>query len=245
MGKTRKTSVRRTNPPAGFTIEDGVLKSYVEKKGVTHVVIPDGVKEIGNRASRFCVSMTDLTIPDSVTVIGVGAFVYCRNLTHVTMPAGITKMDEWAFWNCPALRRVDIGGCRFRMLPGRFGEVDFNLLLQMAKHREVPDGLPEPLPLFCALNLFLQDGSDKAAAYLRTRGLEAVKAVIDMDDSGDVAALLEAGGMVAAEDVRPLLDYVIAHTQAGGNIEIQVYVTGYLNRHFPDAADPLAGLSLD
>ena len=37
-----------------FQIENGVLKKYTEEPGVTEVVIPDGVTEIGSSAFYGC-----------------------------------------------------------------------------------------------------------------------------------------------------------------------------------------------
>lgn len=42
----------------GFTIKNGVLKNYTEKKGVTEVVIHDLVNEIGYYAFSGCVNLT-------------------------------------------------------------------------------------------------------------------------------------------------------------------------------------------
>ena len=51
----------------GFQItNDGVLKKYIEENGVSEVVIPDCVKEIGERAFEHC-TLKSITIPDSVT----------------------------------------------------------------------------------------------------------------------------------------------------------------------------------
>ena len=42
----------------GFQItNDGVLKKYIEENGVSEVVIPDCVKEIGERAFFGCSSL--------------------------------------------------------------------------------------------------------------------------------------------------------------------------------------------
>ena len=60
----------------GFQITNyGVLEKYIEEKGVSEVVIPDCVKEIGKRAFKHC-TLKNITIPDSVTSIGKWAFSF-------------------------------------------------------------------------------------------------------------------------------------------------------------------------
>ena len=44
---------------------------------VTKLVIPEGVREIGQMAFRCCYSIESLVIPGSVKVIGENAFVGC------------------------------------------------------------------------------------------------------------------------------------------------------------------------
>ena len=69
-----------------FVIEDGVLKKYTGSD--THVVIPDGVKEIGYEAFRYK-KMTGVTIPASVETIGTSAFEDCYQLTDITIPGTV------------------------------------------------------------------------------------------------------------------------------------------------------------
>ena len=47
------------------------------------IVLPSGVKMIGNGSFASCASLTDILIPDSVTLIGTGAFGGCTSLTGV------------------------------------------------------------------------------------------------------------------------------------------------------------------
>ena len=65
--------------------ENGVLVEYTGDGG--DVVIPDGVKKIGDDAFYDCKSLTSVTIPDSVTSIGEDAFCFCNSLTSVTILA--------------------------------------------------------------------------------------------------------------------------------------------------------------
>lgn len=73
----------------GFQItNDGILEKYIEEEGVTEVVIPDCVKEIGEQAFCNCSNLTRITIPDSVTDIGEGAFEGCDSATFNYIKTG-------------------------------------------------------------------------------------------------------------------------------------------------------------
>ena len=72
----------------GFHISNGVLEKYTEEEGVTEVVIPDCVKEIGEQAFCNCSNLTRITIPDSVADIGEGAFDGCDSATFNYIKTG-------------------------------------------------------------------------------------------------------------------------------------------------------------
>ena len=57
--------------------EDGKTLLGVKDKSVREVVIPDGVKSIGEQAFCGCSALVDIKIPDSVEFIGDLAFGYC------------------------------------------------------------------------------------------------------------------------------------------------------------------------
>ncbi len=86
--------------------ENGVLVKYRGDGG--DVVIPDGVKKIGNEAFYENKSLTSVTIPDSVTSIGVSAFWWCSSLTSVTIPNSVTSIGKYAFSDCDSLTSVTI-----------------------------------------------------------------------------------------------------------------------------------------
>lgn len=114
-----------------FTIENGILKRYIEEPGITAIVIPDGVMSIEGfafsncealksivipnsmtsicyRAFIFCDSLTSIMIPNSVTSIGDEAFYKCRGLISFTIPNSVTSIGESAFYGCSSLSSITI-----------------------------------------------------------------------------------------------------------------------------------------
>jgi len=75
---------------------------------LTHVVINDGVTNIGNEAFRGRDLLASVTIPDSVTNIGVRAFYSCDSLTSVTIPNSVTSIGFASFADCSGLTSVTI-----------------------------------------------------------------------------------------------------------------------------------------
>ena len=116
--RERKEAVRKEKGDFEIT-PDGVLKRY--RGNDTDVVIPDGVREIGDAAfvdmkgvERMIMECEDydapemetLTIPDSVTKIGYYAFAYCMNLKKVSMPDSVSSLGERAFEGCESLKEI-------------------------------------------------------------------------------------------------------------------------------------------
>ena len=51
-----------------------------------------------------------IIIPDGVTEIGAWAFSGCASLTNVTIPAGVIEIGCWAFKDCTSLKNIVIYG---------------------------------------------------------------------------------------------------------------------------------------
>ena len=103
-----------------FIIKDRVLEKYIGNGG--HVVVPDGVTEIGERAFAESPSfaeifgdvppqrtyITSVQIPNSVTTIGNEAFFSCWKLTSLQIPESVTKLGKRLFPYCPGLTSLQM-----------------------------------------------------------------------------------------------------------------------------------------
>ncbi|MDE5790630.1 MAG: leucine-rich repeat protein [Muribaculaceae bacterium] len=88
-----------------------------EQKYAGDVIIPSSVNYssrditvvgIGDRAFRFCSSLTSVEIPNSITSIGNNAFSGCSSLTSIEIPNSVTSIDSEAFSGCSSLTSIEI-----------------------------------------------------------------------------------------------------------------------------------------
>ena len=84
-------------------IRDGMFAGCT---GLTSVVIPNGVKEIGVSAFSGCTSLESVVFADSVNKIKWFAFRDCTALKSVTFGKGLNEISENAFWNCDSLESI-------------------------------------------------------------------------------------------------------------------------------------------
>ncbi|MDE7098212.1 MAG: leucine-rich repeat domain-containing protein [Ruminococcus sp.] len=94
---------KKENP---LVIINGILIDGEDCSG--DVIIPDGVKIIGNDAFLGCIGLTSVTIPDSVISIGAGAFSDCVDLISVDIPNSVTSIGDGAFRACENLIFIKI-----------------------------------------------------------------------------------------------------------------------------------------
>lgn len=93
--------------------EEGTLTRYrgFEK----HVVIPDGVKWIDERAFKDDTLLESVIIPNSVTYIGEDAFSGCTSLKSITIPDSVTELKWRAFEDCCNLEQVHLSNSLIKL----------------------------------------------------------------------------------------------------------------------------------
>lgn len=93
-------------------IPDGVKKigdgAFEERSGLISVTIPDSVTSIGNKAFLFCKDLVSVTVGKGVTSIGSQAFHFCSRLSSISIPEGVTNIGNGAFNNCSSLTSINI-----------------------------------------------------------------------------------------------------------------------------------------
>jgi TPR repeat protein len=77
-------------------------------KNISSVVLPFGVKIIGDRAFSGNSGLKVINIPDSVTLIGNEAFERCSSLFSVSLPKNITELSNRLFYHCQSLSSIII-----------------------------------------------------------------------------------------------------------------------------------------
>ena len=107
----KKKTVAMIDSKTGvYTIPSDVVEigSFSLTGRITEVVIPNGVKTIGNYA-LYTSNITEVTIPDSVTMMYPNAFSLCRQLVTVKIGSGITSIPDGAFYSCYSLKNLELG----------------------------------------------------------------------------------------------------------------------------------------
>ena len=80
----------------GYTVTH-IGKNAFRETGVTKVILPDDLVEIGQYAFYGCASLATVHIPDGVNTIRDNAFTRCGRLTSITLPVALTSIGYAAF----------------------------------------------------------------------------------------------------------------------------------------------------
>jgi hypothetical protein len=75
---------------------------------ITAVMIPEGVRSIGDSAFSSCSLLTTVAIPNSVESIGMYAFASCHSLSAAILPGNLTVLSSFLFFDCSSLESISI-----------------------------------------------------------------------------------------------------------------------------------------
>lgn len=106
------TLVRYNGKGGAVLVPEGVThigeKAFAERKKVTSVCLPEGLRSIQRQAFHHCTALTDVNIPKSVTEIGEYAFAGCLALDGIVLPQGLTQIANGCFFFCESLQKIFI-----------------------------------------------------------------------------------------------------------------------------------------
>lgn len=108
----RKGSIKTPDGSIGYTVEDGGWVRITDYGGTdTEVQVPgqiEGypVKAVAKKTFLSRKQLRKVVLPDSVEEIGDWAFAYCSNLENVWLPKKKMKLGSRIFMECPAVRRI-------------------------------------------------------------------------------------------------------------------------------------------
>ncbi len=103
--------ILRFNHPNDYTVHDeGLNPEYADlRDSVKHVIIDNGVTEIGERAFYDFTNLEDVSIPDTVKKIGEQAFDHCSALSEIKIPSTVEEIGDEAFYSCESLKKCSLG----------------------------------------------------------------------------------------------------------------------------------------
>ncbi len=87
-------------------IGDSAFKNYANKNSIQSIVIPSGIKRIGDSVFEGLTGLKTVTLPSTVDNIGSSAFKGCTNLETINLESVVT-IKGFAFQNCTKLTTVD------------------------------------------------------------------------------------------------------------------------------------------
>lgn len=89
-----------------FEINEGVLIKYT---GIEeHVVVPEGVDQLGKHSFSGCKNLKSITLPRGLKLVHDNAFAGCTNLESVAFNDGLKYIGERVFMNCYSLDKINI-----------------------------------------------------------------------------------------------------------------------------------------
>lgn len=104
--KECNTNLTQINIPKDVKI---IAKDSFSNNGfIEKVVLPSGLKEIGDGAFKGCSALKEIDIPNSVKSIGSFAFADCGELEAVKLPDNIKELGNSLFENCSKLKNVHL-----------------------------------------------------------------------------------------------------------------------------------------
>lgn len=83
--------------------------AFIKIEDVETIVVPNGIKNIGQSAFREMPSLRSVRLPEDLETLGQLAFYECDKLTSIVIPDSVTEIGLRTFNGCDSLTSVDLG----------------------------------------------------------------------------------------------------------------------------------------
>lgn len=80
--------------------------AFTENWRLTKVVFPSTLEKIGQNAFWCCYKLPEITLPEGLKVIESEAFLVCKSLKEVVVPNSVTEVGSNAFGSCVKLEKA-------------------------------------------------------------------------------------------------------------------------------------------
>ena len=104
--------VRYYGPGGDVVIPEGIKiigeAAFIKNKTIRSIVIPEGVKKIEGRVFQGCTNLEHVKLPNSLQKIGYSAFSGCKKLERLEIPEQVTYIGNAAFYRCVKLAEIKI-----------------------------------------------------------------------------------------------------------------------------------------
>jgi len=136
---TKNTSAVEGN----LILSNSILMKYTGNDSL--VVVPEGVKKIGNAVFRGSKNIKKVILPESLTHLGGDTFYDCENLRELTIPSKVEVIGDNPFANCPKLKLKNSSD-HFILKDGGLYDKNLNRLIYFSMNHEsdtvkLPEGL--------------------------------------------------------------------------------------------------------
>ncbi len=74
----------------------------------TKLIVPEGIKILGESCFGNCDKLTSVSLPDSLTEVSAGAFKYCASLKYIVIPDSVENIGIETFIGCSVLESLTI-----------------------------------------------------------------------------------------------------------------------------------------
>ena len=89
-----------------FAVKTVGNNAFENRKGITSVVIEEGIDLIGGWAFQWDDNIESVTLPDGVYEIWGAAFAGCNKLQSINLPSSVRVIKDYAFRYCSALTSI-------------------------------------------------------------------------------------------------------------------------------------------